>query len=143
VVASTSRREPGRELSAPQGKIRTVNPHWVISICERDDLRTIQRVWGDHVRAVQLSDRLDSSLAVRRRFKDLGNDLIGLHDGLLEAGVHGHAVVGAPGHPQPGQPGQPLVDPVQAFAVAGEDPFDARWSRGDGGVSGSGLAQDP
>ena len=78
VVASTSRREPGREVSAPQGKIRTVNPHWVVSVWDRDDLRVIQRVWEDHVRAVQLSDRLDSPQPGRRRFKDLGNDLIGL-----------------------------------------------------------------
>jgi DNA gyrase subunit B len=79
VVVSTTRREPGRLLSAPQGEIRTKNPHWIVSICDRSDLRAIQRVWGDHVHAVQLADWADSSRpARRRRFEDLGGDLIGL-----------------------------------------------------------------
>ena len=79
VVAGSSRREPGGVLQAPQGAIKMVNPHWVVSVSAREDLATLRSVWADHPRAEEIDARLAGSWrSCNRQFEDLGNDLVGL-----------------------------------------------------------------
>jgi DNA gyrase subunit B len=58
----------------------TRNPYWVVSVCAKDDLRTLEPVWRDHANADALRAHLDAPATNQknRRFEPVGGDLVAL-----------------------------------------------------------------
>jgi DNA gyrase subunit B len=80
VVPSTSETQPDgivRQING--GACETKHVHWNVSVCAREDLRTLHSVWEDHPRASNLSVALNSPRpSIHRKFKLIGGDLMAL-----------------------------------------------------------------
>jgi DNA gyrase subunit B len=79
VIPSVSRREPNTDhASRRPGSIVTVHPHWTVSVVAPRDLAELRDVWIDHPRGKVLITNLARRKPGKRRFTDIGGDLMTL-----------------------------------------------------------------
>jgi DNA gyrase subunit B len=79
VVASISELQPDGVVREIRGQpCQTRHCYWNISVTAAEDLRKLERVWGDHAGAAQLRERLADKRDVPRSFERLDGDLMSL-----------------------------------------------------------------
>jgi DNA gyrase subunit B len=81
VVASLSHKSPDGVTRTIRGHpCTTRNPYWVVTVCAKEDLCTLEPAWRDHAGADALRASLESAVAngKNRRFEPVGGDLIAL-----------------------------------------------------------------
>jgi DNA gyrase subunit B len=76
VVASVSRRDPGRQPE--DARIRTVHTNWTVNVVAYEDLVALREAWIDHVRGSDLARRMMRRQRGGRHFTEIGGDLMTL-----------------------------------------------------------------
>ncbi len=80
VLASSSVREPSAKATpSPHGTlIQSVHPAWTVSVCVKQDVAKLQRIWNDHANAGLLEAACANGRTRRVPIERLSDDLVAL-----------------------------------------------------------------